>query len=407
MSDEQEREQEWETVPPEEDPSAHDYDGETALSKTPNAQVPQATDQPMSLRPVSIEDVREQVERVRSLMKDLMEEDEHFGDVTGSGKPSLFQPGAELLCSAFGMTPRYEVEIISITSNDVGWEDLPPGHREVRVTCRLYARGSGTFLGEGVGSCSTLEPKYRWRTAEEVTDVKVPKAFWNTYDKEKGETMGDADFSMLRETLNAALKDDAIPENADVGVEFVDNTPFIKYEAGRVENPDIAAQWNTVLKMGKKRSLVDAAKTVTGASDMFTQDVEDMPEFNPEAGPPPQRTGPQGQRVKTNRQPPKSDSQPPKTGGEEKGSGTDGGSDEIAPKTWATIGQMKSRLADAKAGRTDQSLEEVLASCLGFIEEWPEKEWNAAMKTIRPFVPEDCEVKVPDTAPSVEGQEDE
>jgi hypothetical protein len=33
---------------------------------------------------------------------------------------------------------------------------------------------------------------------------------------------------------------------------------------------------NTVLKMAKKRALVDAVLTVLGASDIFTQDVEDM-----------------------------------------------------------------------------------------------------------------------------------
>jgi hypothetical protein len=33
---------------------------------------------------------------------------------------------------------------------------------------------------------------------------------------------------------------------------------------------------NTVLKMAKKRALVDAVLTVLGASDIFTQDIEDM-----------------------------------------------------------------------------------------------------------------------------------
>jgi hypothetical protein len=46
----------------------------------------------------------------------------------------------------------------------------------------------------------------------------------------------------------------------------------------KMENPDIADQYNTVLKMAKKRAHVDAILTATGASDIFTQDVEDMPE---------------------------------------------------------------------------------------------------------------------------------
>ena len=35
---------------------------------------------------------------------------------------------------------------------------------------------------------------------------------------------------------------------------------------------------NTVLKMAKKRSFIDAVLTVTGASRIFTQDLEDIKE---------------------------------------------------------------------------------------------------------------------------------
>jgi hypothetical protein len=40
--------------------------------------------------------------------------------------------------------------------------------------------------------------------------------------------------------------------------------------------PNPADVANTVLKMAKKRALVDAVLTVLGASDIFTQDIEDM-----------------------------------------------------------------------------------------------------------------------------------
>mgnify|MGYP003149563669 CR=1 FL=1 len=40
---------------------------------------------------------------------------------------------------------------------------------------------------------------------------------------------------------------------------------------------DLADVYNTVLKIGKKRALVDAVLTVTAASDLFTQDIEDLP----------------------------------------------------------------------------------------------------------------------------------
>jgi hypothetical protein len=44
----------------------------------------------------------------------------------------------------------------------------------------------------------------------------------------------------------------------------------------RTENRDMFDQWNTVLKMAKKRALVDLALTISGASEKFTQDVEDL-----------------------------------------------------------------------------------------------------------------------------------
>ena len=44
-------------------------------------------------------------------------------------------------------------------------------------------------------------------------------------------------------------------------------------------NEDLADQYNTVLKMANKRSLVAAVLNSTAASDIFTQDIEDMPQF--------------------------------------------------------------------------------------------------------------------------------
>ena len=44
----------------------------------------------------------------------------------------------------------------------------------------------------------------------------------------------------------------------------------------RVEHPDPADKFNTVKKISKKRALVDAILTATAASDIFTQDIEEM-----------------------------------------------------------------------------------------------------------------------------------
>jgi hypothetical protein len=44
-----------------------------------------------------------------------------------------------------------------------------------------------------------------------------------------------------------------------------------------VEHDNPADYYNTVLKIGKKRAQVDGILTVTAASDIFTQDIEDDP----------------------------------------------------------------------------------------------------------------------------------
>ena len=50
-----------------------------------------------------------------------------------------------------------------------------------------------------------------------------------------------------------------------------------------MHNDDPADQVNTVLKMAKKRALVDAALSVGSLSDLFTQDIETVARQAPQA----------------------------------------------------------------------------------------------------------------------------
>jgi hypothetical protein len=60
--------------------------------------------------------------------------------------------------------------------------------------------------------------------------------------------------------------------------------PVAQIQQIRVSPSDMA---NTILKMAKKRALIDAVLTATGASDIFSQDIEDLPEgfIPPESAP--------------------------------------------------------------------------------------------------------------------------
>lgn len=210
--------------------------------------------------------VKKQVQQIQNLMNEVMTEGEHYSNPEWASSPILKKAGAEKISFAFRLSARFETEMERISSKR---EDLPPGHREYVATCRIFSR-SGEYLGMAKGSCSTAEPKYRYRSVDQATSVEPPGAFWDSYD----DSMANADFSLLVEALRE--NDVPIPMGADVGVTKDEKTGgwLISIE-GREENSEIEAQYNTCLKMSQKRAYVGAVQQVTAASDIFTQDLDD------------------------------------------------------------------------------------------------------------------------------------
>ena len=188
---------------------------------------------------MSVADTVDQVQQIQHLMKEVMISNEHFGVIPGCGnKPSLLQPGAQKLALMFGFAAKYEIEK-TIEQN---------GHREYEVTCELVNRNTDTIVGQGVGVCTTMEGKFRYRS--ENTGEPVPPEYWDTRDKS---LIGGAGFSPRK----------------------TNGQWFIHHQ---VDHDNPADYYNTVKKMAKKRAFVDAVLTATAASDIFTQDIEDMPE---------------------------------------------------------------------------------------------------------------------------------
>lgn len=178
-------------------------------------------------RSLTAADVRAQVNLMQDVMKEVMQDGTHYGTIPGTKSKSLYKAGAEKLMATFRLAGDPEVEDLS-----------RDGEVHYRVKVRLTST-SGAFIGAGIGECSSQEDKYAWRLAI------CPEEF------------------------------EATPENRR-------RIKFSKYQ-GKVEqkkqvrtNPaDVA---NTILKMAKKRGQVDAVITCTAASDLFTQDIEDLPE---------------------------------------------------------------------------------------------------------------------------------
>jgi len=198
---------------------------------------------------MSTQDVIAQVAFIQEIMKSVMREGEHYGTIPGTDKPTLYKPGAEKLAMTFQFAPKYPtIERI----------DHPNGHREYEIECHLFSIESGLFLGAGVGNCSTLETKYRYRHQNRI----CPECNKEAVIKGKEEYGGG--------WLCFKKKDGC-------GAKFNEDDPaIVDQPVGRVEHDNPADYWNTVKKMSKKRAYVDAVLTRTAASDIFTQDLEDM-----------------------------------------------------------------------------------------------------------------------------------
>lgn len=184
---------------------------------------------------------------VGELKRQIMVADKHYGVIPGCGdKPTLLKNGAELLCMAFKLASDAKVEV----------QNLGNGHREYTVTTRLTSMATGELVATGLGSCSTMESKYRYRgTDAEDTGNPVPKAYWES-GKDPA-TIGGRGF---------------VAKKNEEGQWHI-----FKKGDKKLENPDIADTYNTVLKMASKRSLIDATLKATGGSCEFTQDIEDNP----------------------------------------------------------------------------------------------------------------------------------
>ncbi|MBU1999455.1 MAG: hypothetical protein KKE64_08200, partial [Candidatus Omnitrophica bacterium] len=129
------------------------------------------------MKTLSLRDVIGQVNLIQEIMRGVMKEGEHYGVIPGCGdKPTLLLPGAQKLSLTFRLRPEFEIK----------QTDLSCGHREYQVICTLYHIATGQLIGQGVGCCSTMEGKYRYRNAS----PKCPECRKETIIKGKQEYGG-------------------------------------------------------------------------------------------------------------------------------------------------------------------------------------------------------------------------
>ena len=196
-------------------------------------------------------EIRQRVNLVQEVMRSIMKSETHYGVIPGTKKPSLYKPGAEVLCVTFRIADKYEIEDLTVD-----------GMARYRVRCIGVHQVTGVVLGEGMGECSSHEEKYKWRAAICAEEFEVTP-----------ENLRRLKFSKWQNKVE-------------------------KKQQIRTESAD---QANTILKMACKRAKIAMTLNVTGASDIFTQDIEDLPEElrehdEPEPGATQQRNRPQPER---------------------------------------------------------------------------------------------------------------
>jgi hypothetical protein len=187
--------------------------------------------------PLTALQVRENVNLIQEVMKGVMKgpskenpDGVHFGTIPGTPKPTLFKPGAEVLAATFRIAVSYVIEDL-----------CGKGFSRYRIRAIGTHQTSGCVLGEGLGACSSLEEKYKWRKASSNSEF------------------------------------DATPEDQRRSKFGYNRSEKREYEIKQVRT-EAADQDNTILKMACKRAMVAMILNVTAASDIFTQDIEDLPE---------------------------------------------------------------------------------------------------------------------------------
>jgi hypothetical protein len=191
------------------------------------------------------------INNFQKVVRACMVEGQDFGVIPGTTKPSLLKPGAEKITKLLGLADKYE-----LATQVENWEK-PFFHYVFK--CSLVSVSTGVLISEGFGSCNSMESKYRWREAKK----KCPECGAEAIIKGKAEYGGGWI---------------CFTKKGGCGFKWPDGAEAIeKQKTGQVENDDIFSIVNTLMKMAEKRALVDAALHAGRLSEVFTQDIEDLP----------------------------------------------------------------------------------------------------------------------------------
>lgn len=168
-----------------------------------------------AMPPYSASDIRKRTHAVQEIMRGVMKEGTHYGTIPGTPKPSLWKAGAEVLCMTFRLAPLLESHV-TVDDPEAEW-----GYQSFKRDGSIV---SGTCIG--------------FFEVEAVCTIH----------------------SMNGEILSRC-------------------SARCNNREARYRSLSLFDIRNTILKMAEKRAFVSAVLMATGASDIFTQDMEDFPEL--------------------------------------------------------------------------------------------------------------------------------
>ena len=203
---------------------------------------------------LSVRQALDRFNQVVEFVRTVMREGVDYGVIPGTDKPTLLKPGAEKLCTLFGLTSRFE--IIRSAEDWTGEDHNGEPFFFYLYRCRLQ-RGD-MIIAEGDGSANSWEQKYRYREAHR----KCPQCGQAAIIRGKQEYGGG--WVCFRKRGGCGAKFD------------IEDRAITDQPAGRVLNENIADQVNTIQKIAQKRALIAATLLAVNGSEFFTQDGEEF-----------------------------------------------------------------------------------------------------------------------------------
>jgi hypothetical protein len=223
------------------------------------------------------------IKEFQAVVREVLIEDQDYGVIPGTAKPTLYKPGAEKITKLLNLYEEYEfIERVE------DW-DAPLFHYIVR--CTLSDMASGVKVASGLGACNSRESRYRYRWVREDQLSAAEKAgakkkggkvtyFEPAFAIEKKETAGQygkpiEHWAMFEEAIaNGSARQ--VMKKTKAGKDMPGFEIEVDTTLYQVPNPDIFDLVNTMVKIGKKRAMVDAALSAGRLSELFTQDLEDF-----------------------------------------------------------------------------------------------------------------------------------